>query len=88
MDHILSVVLFTPLFGLLVLLLIPSSNARAIKLWANAISFVAFLVSLPLVFQFDPAKDFQFVENSALDSQHRRQLTTSASTAWACCWSC
>jgi hypothetical protein len=29
MDHILSIVLFTPLAGLLVLLFIPSSNARA-----------------------------------------------------------
>ena len=35
MDHILSIVLLTPLAGLLVLLFIPSSNARAIKLWAN-----------------------------------------------------
>ena len=65
MDHILSIVLLTPLAGLLVLLFIPSSNARAIKLWANAISLVGFLVSLPLVFQFDTAKDFQFVEKAA-----------------------
>jgi len=65
MDHILSIVLLTPLAGLLVLLFIPSSNARAVKLWANAISLVGFLVSLPLVFQFDPGKDFQFVEKAA-----------------------
>src|SRR5579872_5250339 len=65
MDHILSIVLFTPLVGLLVLLFIPSSNARAIKLWANVIAFVGFLVSLPLVFQFDRTKDFQFVENAS-----------------------
>ncbi|HTX38867.1 MAG TPA: NADH-quinone oxidoreductase subunit M [Bryobacteraceae bacterium] len=62
MDHILSIVLFTPLAGMLVLLLIPSSNTRAIKLCANAIALVGFLVSLPLVFQFNPGKDFQFVE--------------------------
>src|SRR5271157_3273173 len=62
MDHILSIVLFTPLVGLLVLLFIPSSNARAIKLWANAAAFLGFLVSLPLVFNFDRGKDFQFVE--------------------------
>jgi NADH-quinone oxidoreductase subunit M len=62
MDHILSIVLFTPLAGLLVLLAIPSENARAIKLWANFVAFVGFLVSLPLVFQFDSGKDFQFVE--------------------------
>ena len=65
MDHILSIVLLTPLAGLLVLLFIPSSNARAIKLWANAISFVGFLVSVPLAVRFDPGKDFQFVERAA-----------------------
>jgi NADH-quinone oxidoreductase subunit M len=64
MDHILSVVLFTPLFGLLVLLFLPSSNKRLVKLWANAIAFVGFLVSLPLVFNFDLTKDFQFVEKA------------------------
>jgi NADH-quinone oxidoreductase subunit M len=64
MDHILSIVLFTPLAGLLVLLFIPSSNARAIKLWANAIALLGFLVSVPLVLQFDPKKDFQFVERA------------------------
>src|SRR5580698_6207785 len=65
MDHILSIVLLTPLAGLLVLLFIPTSNARAIKLWANIISLVGFLVSIPLVLQFDPGKDFQFEEKAA-----------------------
>ncbi len=64
MDHILSIVLWTPLVGLIVLLFIPSSNTRAIKLWANIASFVSFLVCLPLVFQFDLGKDFQFVEKA------------------------
>ena len=62
MDHILSIVLFTPLVGLLVLLFLPSSNARAMKLWANIVAFIGFLVSLPLVFNFDAAKDYQFEE--------------------------
>ena len=48
MDHILSIVLFTPLAGLIVLLFIPATNPRAVKLWANAASFIGFLVSLPL----------------------------------------
>src|SRR3954469_8381940 len=65
MDHILSIVLFTPLAGLLVLLFIPSTNARAIKLWANAAALIGFLVSLPLAFQFDNTKDFQFVERAS-----------------------
>src|SRR5947209_9157107 len=62
MEHILSIVLFTPIVGLLVLLFIPSSNTRAVKLCANAAAFAGFLVSLPLVFNFDSAKDYQFVE--------------------------
>jgi NADH-quinone oxidoreductase subunit M len=62
MDHILSVVLFTPLAGLLVLLFIPSSKPQLIKLWANIASFIGFLVCLPLAFHFDSGKDYQFVE--------------------------
>jgi NADH-quinone oxidoreductase subunit M len=65
MPHILSIVLFAPLTGLLVLLLIPSAKERAIKLWANIASFAGFAVSLPLVFQFDSRQDFQFVEKAA-----------------------
>ena len=64
MDHILSIVLFAPLAGLLILLFIPSSNPRAIKLWANVAALIGFLVSIPLALNFDPAKDFQFVENT------------------------
>ncbi len=64
MDHILSVVLFTPLAGMLVLFFLPASNPRAIKLWANAVALAGFLVSLPLVFRFNPGKDFQFVEKA------------------------
>ena len=62
MDHILSIVLFTPLAGLLVLLFLPSSNPRLIKLWANIASFIGFLVSLPLVFQFDRTRTWAFEE--------------------------
>ncbi|MEO7653020.1 MAG: Fe-S-binding domain-containing protein, partial [Bryobacteraceae bacterium] len=65
MDHILSIVLFTPLAGMLLLFLIPSSNATAIKLCANIVAFVGFLVSLPLVIHFDRTKDYQFVENAS-----------------------
>src|SRR5205809_2054683 len=65
MDHILSIVLFTPLVGALILFLIPGSNKVAIRLWANVASFIGFLVSLPLVFQFDRTKDFQFVEKAS-----------------------
>src|SRR5260370_22769183 len=65
MDHILSIVLFTPIVGALILFLIPSSNSTAIRWWANIVAFGGFLVSLPLVFQFDRGKDFQFVEKAS-----------------------
>jgi len=64
MDHILSIVLFTPLAGLVVLLFLPASNPRLVRLWANFASLAGFLVSLPLVFQFDHTKDYQFVEQA------------------------
>jgi len=64
MDHILSIILFTPLAGLLVLLFIPSSKPAAIKLWANIASFAGFVVCLPLVFAFDRTRDFQFAEKA------------------------
>ena len=56
-SHILSIVLFTPLVGLLVLLLIPGENKFLIRLWANIVAAAGFLVSLPLVLGFDRAKD-------------------------------
>jgi NADH-quinone oxidoreductase subunit M len=65
MDHILSIVLFTPLLGFLILLFIPSSNTRAVKLWANIASLAGFLVTLPLLFSFDRNQNFQFVEKAA-----------------------
>src|SRR3984885_623908 len=64
MDHILSIVLFTPLAGLVVLLFLPASNPRLVRLWANGAALAGFLVSLPLVFQFDHTKNFQFVEQA------------------------
>ncbi len=62
MDHILSIVLLTPLAGLLVLLFVPSYRPNAVKLWANIASFLGFVACLPLIFGFDRTKDFQFVE--------------------------
>ena len=46
------------------LLCIPSSKERAIKWWVNFAAFAGFLISLPLVFGFDSASDFQFVERA------------------------
>src|SRR5690242_16966562 len=65
-DHILSVVLFTPLAGLIVLLFIPGANKNAVRWWANIAMFIGFLVSLPLVAWFAheaPDQQFKFMED-------------------------
>jgi len=64
-QHLLSIVLFTPLAGFVILLLIPGSQKTLIKLWANLTAFVGFLLSLPLVTRFDrQAGGFQMVERA------------------------
>ena len=61
MDHLLSIILLTPIAGLLVLLFVPS---RWVRPWANVAAFAGFLTCLPLIFRFDRTKDFQFVEQA------------------------
>jgi NADH-quinone oxidoreductase subunit M len=62
-DHLLSIVLFTPLAGMLILLLLPASRTNLIRIWANLAALAAFLVSLPLWFRFDRGNGgFQMVE--------------------------
>jgi NADH-quinone oxidoreductase subunit M len=64
-QHLLSIILFAPLAGMLVLLLIPSSNKNLIKLWANLVGFACFLVSLPMVTRFDKSIDgYQMTERA------------------------
>src|SRR3981081_2095207 len=64
-QHLLSIVLFAPLAGMLVLLFIPSSAKTVIKLWANLVGFACFLISLPLVTRFDKsALGYQMVERA------------------------
>ena len=65
MNHLLSIILFTPLAGALLLLLIDKRNERAIRWVANIVAFIGFLVSVPLWFWFRPqGPDFQFVERA------------------------
>jgi NADH-quinone oxidoreductase subunit M len=62
-QHLLSIILFTPLAGLVVLLLIPGKNKDLIRVWANLAAFAGFLISLPLVFRFQPGTPgYQFEE--------------------------
>src|ERR1700751_1769314 len=70
-SHILSIILFTPLLGAILLLFVPKENKDAIRWIANIFALAGFLISLPLVPMFwekvtsgDPAP-FKFVEGSA-----------------------
>ena len=60
---ILSLIIFTPLLGALLMLLIPNRREDWIRYWALFVSAVAFVLSLLLVLAFDnEAKGFQFVQ--------------------------
>src|SRR6266700_3519755 len=62
-QHILSVVLFTPLVGALLLLFIPREMEQAHKIAGNIFGALGFLVSLPLVRWWNPGeKPFSFEE--------------------------
>jgi len=70
-SHILSIILFTPLLGAIVLLFVPKENKDAIRWIANIFALGGFLISLPLVPAFwalvkggDPAP-FKLIEGSA-----------------------
>jgi NADH-quinone oxidoreductase subunit M len=63
-EHLLSIVLFTPLAGMVVLLFIPSAQKNLIRLWANLTALAGFLVSLLLVTRYDKSEaGFQMVES-------------------------
>ena len=66
-NHILSIILFVPLAGAILLLFVPKENKNAIRWIANMFSVAGFIVSLPLVpwfwaMRFQPG--FKFVEGA------------------------
>src|SRR6202049_1165919 len=62
-SHILSVVLFTPVAGALLMLLIPRDNAAAHRWMGNLFGFLGLIVSLPLLWRFHVGDaGFQFLE--------------------------
>ncbi len=64
-DHVLSIILFIPVVGMIPLFFIPRENKQAARWWGNVVMFVNFLASLPLVFWFSsesPEQQFKFVE--------------------------
>ncbi|MGH9522239.1 MAG: complex I subunit 4 family protein [Terriglobales bacterium] len=66
-NHILSIILFTPLVGAAVLLFMPKENKNAIRVVANVFAVAGLLVSVPLVPWFWALKDmpgFKFMEGT------------------------
>jgi NADH-quinone oxidoreductase subunit M len=64
-NHILSIILFTPLAGAILLLFVPKDNKDAIRWIANLFAIAGFVVSLPLVpwfwaQRFEPGVKFVF----------------------------
>src|SRR5258705_6912168 len=65
-TDILTVVLFTPLVGALLLLFVPRDSENAHRIIGNLFAFLGLIVSLPLLWRFSLAPDaprFQFPEN-------------------------
>ena len=64
-QHILTIVAFWPLAGMIVLLFFNKENKTLIRTWANFVIFAGFILSLPLWFWFDrnASDQMQFVEN-------------------------
>src|SRR2546430_2066779 len=67
-SHILSIILFTPMVGALLLLFVPGENKNAIRWIANIFALAGLLVSIPLVPMFWAQRfqpGFKFLEGSA-----------------------
>jgi NADH-quinone oxidoreductase subunit M len=65
MNYYLSIILFTPLVGAFLILLINKRNENAIRWVANIVALAGFLVSVPLWFWYNPqGPDFQFIERA------------------------
>ena len=64
-EHILTIVAFWPLAGMILLLLFNKENKTLIRWWANIVMISGFIISLPLWFWFDRdnSDQMQFVQN-------------------------
>jgi NADH-quinone oxidoreductase subunit M len=66
-SHILSVVLFTPLVGAILLLLVPRESENLHRILGNFFGMLVFVISLPLMWRFSldaAAPRFQFTETA------------------------
>src|SRR6266852_2215451 len=65
-THILSVILFTPLVGSILLLFVPRESGNAHRVLGNLFGMLGFIVSLPLVAWFQVGKSgYQFQETAS-----------------------
>ena len=65
MNYYLSLILFTPLVGALVILLVNKQNVSAIRWIANAFAVIGFLISVPLWYWYNPdGAQYQFIERA------------------------
>jgi NADH-quinone oxidoreductase subunit M len=65
MNYYLSIILFTPLLGALVVLFVNKQNEHLIRWIANLTALVGFLISIPLWFVYNPQNpEFQLVERA------------------------
>ena len=63
MNNYLSLILFTPLIGALVMLFVSKQNENAIRWIANITAVIGFVISVPLWFWYNPqGPEFQFPE--------------------------
>ena len=68
-NHLLSLILFTPLAGALLILLVGSRRVDAIRWMASGCAAATFALAIPLWFRYDPhGKTWQFAERGELIS--------------------
>ncbi len=74
-NHLLSVILFTPLAGAILLLFVNKRQENAIRWIANLVAFLGLLVSLPLWFRYEPGGAAVAVRRAGgVDPVDRREL--------------
>ena len=82
MSHYLSLILFTPLAGALLLLFVSKQNEDAIRWIANAVALAGFAVSVPLWFWYDPQNPaFQFQDRIASITEFELYVQVNSSFA-------
>ena len=65
MNHYLSLILFTPFIGALLLLFVNREHTGAIKAIANVFTLLGFIIAVPLWFSYDiKSTQYQFIERA------------------------